>query len=242
MVLFKKNIIQLLKVKITRNIKRVILIILFISTNHYTQDMNIPLTISGKVINSKTQYISEENFHFKIFLNKYSASFLSETSPSCGYQPPVWFAELGNLEIDWNFGDTLTIILEDYQLRERIVYNWAIDSTARIPDLQTQTISSDKIISGFNISDRGVINGIPVTFSFHSLLSQSINSELKIFNEQGIKVYQSAMPEQTSPNDYCYTWYGKSNGGAKLRSGIYFYFFSLNEKLIHSGIVTLKNE
>lgn len=206
------------------------------------QDLNQPLLISGTVTNASGGHINQEELHFQVYLKDYSDYFLNEDSHSCGYDPPVWFAELGNLSVEWQMGDMLTIIIEDQKRREQIRYDWQIDSTALVPDLRTQSISIEEEIHNFTLSDRGVFHGIPVNFAFNSIFDRLTGLEFKIISPQGSIVYQSNTTEKIEVNKYQFSWDGRSSAGGYLRSGVYFYFFSSNQQLIHSGLVSLKND
>ncbi len=206
------------------------------------QDLNQPLLISGTVTNSSGGYIKQEELHFQVYLKDYPDYFLTEDSHSCGYDSPNWFAELGNMSVKWQMGDMLTIIIEDQKRREQIRYDWQIDSTALVPDLRTQLISIEEEIQNFTLSDRGVFHGIPVNFAFNSIFDRLTGLDFKIISPQGSIVYQSNAPEKIEVNKHQFSWDGRSATGGYLRSGVYFYFFSSNQQIIHSGLVALKND
>ena len=105
-----------------------------------------------------------------------------------------------------------------------------------------QSISIEEEIHNFSLSDRGIFHGIPVNFAFNSIFDRLTGLELKIISPQGCIVYQSNTPEKIEVNKYQFSWYGRSFAGGYLRSGVYFYFFSSNQQLIHSGLVSLKND
>ena len=217
-------------------------LIYFCTTYIYSQDLNLPLMISGRVSNSNGMDIATNALRLKVFLEGHEDQYLTEQSPSCGYILPMWFVELGNLPSQWDLGDNLVIIIENTAQNERIEYIWQINNTGSVPDLRTQTIPLKKQISQFELSDRGVYRGIPVEFRFYFLLSQLNNIQLDIFDINGNNVYRSKNPQQLSQNKYYFVWDGKSNNSDALRSGIYFYFLNYGGKTIHSGIVALKNE
>lgn len=221
----------------------IVFIVLFICVKiSYPQGLSTPLLISGKVKNSTGSAIDEANLHLKVYLEESPQFYLTEKSPSCGYISPNWFAELGNLGTAWEYGNVLVIILEDLELKERIQYNWTIDSTASVPDLQTQDIPVKQQISQFKLSERGVVNGKPLIFSFTTLFSQVQDIELKLYSPDGEEIYTSGFPNQESANEYRFVWDGRSNTGKSLRSGIYYYFLTSDKKIVHSGMVSLKND
>lgn len=219
-----------------------LLLIILSTTNNQAQELNPPLLISGKVTNSTGIDIALDDIHFKIFLKGQAEYYLTENSSSCGFQSPIWFAELGNLAVEWNFGDDLVIIIENIAHGERVQYTWKIDSTAIVPDIQTQPIPINKQITQFELSDRGVFEGIPVEFNFHSAISQLNHVELKIFDSTGGVVFSSSSASQTGQNQYQFTWDGKTSSSNYLRSGVYLYFLINRGETIHSGIVSLKND
>ncbi|MGD9897939.1 MAG: hypothetical protein AB7T22_02315 [Calditrichaceae bacterium] len=225
-----------------KNFIFIIVILSVLSKTGYSQGLNQPLLVSGKVSNSAGNPINPENFHIKIFLKNSPQDYLTELSPSCGYTEPVWYAELGNLKNNWYYGDTLSIILEDTQLREQVRYNWKIVSDALVPDLQTQRLSGSSVITDFSISDRGALNGNPVYFSYRTPLTNSPSVELQIRSLDGREVYRQKEPVQVTSDSYQFMWNGKSMSGGNLRSGAYFYFLNLQGQIIHSGMVSLKND
>lgn len=219
-----------------------ILICLGITGVVYGQQLNIPLLISGKVYNSDGNPIPENALRFKVYLQNFPESYLTQDSPSCGYNIPVWYAELGNLKVHWDYGDILIIIVEDIERKENVRFSWPIDSTADIPELRTQVIPQQQQISDFFLSDKGVFHNVPVKFTFRSVLTVLPVVELKLFDIQGREIFKSSDPELLDNEQYQFQWNGKSTNGRQLRSGIYYYFFSAAGKILHSGIITLKNE
>lgn len=217
-------------------------IIFFAFVTIHTQHLNTPLVISGHVYNSNGETLEKGALRFRVFLDDEPESYLSETSPSCGYEPPVWYAELGNLQTDWYFGDLLIIIFDDTKGNEHRRFTWIIDSTAMVPDIQTQKISQNDLINEFKLSDNGVFHHEPVKFSFHSVFSELPDVELNIFDSNGREVYKTGEPETQDFEHYQFTWEGKSNDNQQIRSGIYYYFIKVDGKIFHSGVVTLKNE
>ncbi len=218
-------------------------LIIFIAVSYsQAQVLNQPFLISGRVTNSSGGYINREDLHFQVFIKEYPEYFLTEESFSSGYDPPFWFAEIGNLPVEWQLGEILTIIIEDYKRKEQIRYDWQIDSTQVVPDLRTQHISIDEEIHNFDLSDRGIFNGIPLKFSFDSIFDRLGGLELMIISSQGYIVYQSTDPEKIEVNKFQFSWDGRSSAGGYLRSGLYFYFFRSNQRLLHSGVVSLKND
>ncbi|MGD9489338.1 MAG: hypothetical protein AB7W47_15070 [Calditrichaceae bacterium] len=219
-----------------------IFILMIACHSGFSQGLNQPLLVSGKVSNSAGNPIDPDNFHIKIFLKNTPQDYLTELSPSCGYTEPVWYAELGNLSNTWHYGDTLSIILEDTKLREQVRYNWKIVTDAVVPDLQTQRLSGSSVITDFNLSDRGVINGNPVYFSYRTPLTNPPSVELQIRSMDGREVFKQKEPVQVTSDSYQFIWNGKSMSGGNLRSGAYFYFINLQGQIIHSGMVSLKND
>jgi hypothetical protein len=206
------------------------------------QELNVPLLISGRILNSAGTMIPGNQLRFKIFLEDEKAFYLTETSPSCGYQPPFWYAELGNVSVEWHFGDYLTLVFENVQSDEQVTYRWMIDSTAQIPELRTQKVDVKSQIATFSLSDRGVYHGTPVLFSLETSYSRSDEISLSIFSPQGVEIFSIKSPLQISANEYRFSWDGKSTSGENLHSGLYFYFVKFSDQLIHSGVVALKND
>jgi hypothetical protein len=206
------------------------------------QQLNTPLTITGNVYNSSGEVIADNALRFRIYPEGSPQFLLTRDSPSCGYTAPVLYAELGNLAVSWNYGDILIVILEDIEEKERVTFSWPIDSTAKLPDLRTQEIPVSEQISGFTLSDRGIFFGEPLSFSFNSVLSDLAGTELKILSYEGKVVANMNNPAYLGNDRFQFQWNGKSATGDNLRSGLYYYFFSVTGKVLHSGIITLKNE
>jgi len=204
--------------------------------------LNTPLLISGKVYNSKGEVISTESLHFRVFPEGKAAHYLDQDAASCGYQPPLWFAELGNLPVPWAFGDKLIIIIEDIENRENIRFSWVIDSTAGVPQVQTQPLYQNDLITEFRLSDRGVFHKEALKFHFRSLFSELPAVELKIFSQAGREVFKTDKAQAIDSDLYQFSWDGRSSKGQALRSGMYYYVLNVDRKLLHSGIITLKNE
>jgi len=224
--------------------RTIIALIVLLAGSNLTmaQRLNAPLLISGRVFDSAGNQIPQDDLRLRVFLETEPVYSLTEQSPSCGYHPPLWFAELGNLNTDWHYGDDLVILIEYSRQYEKIRFIWIIDSTAQVPLLQTQKIGGAGLISNFRLSDRGVMNGRPVVFQFETAFDELNRVNLKIMSRDGLEIYNSALPEQAGENVYQFTWDGRSTDARPLRSGIYFYFLISGGETIHSGIVTLKNE
>jgi hypothetical protein len=206
------------------------------------QTLNTPLLVSGNINNANGAIISGQDLRLKVYLEDHPQDFLTQNSSSCGYLPPVWFAELGNLTFPWEFGDVLIIIIEDIYKVEKIRYSWQIDETAEVPDLLTQKISSTEQITKFSLSDRGVVNNIPLNFFVEIDFGLVTDLEIRIMSQMGNEVFKSVNPVEISPNIYSFTWHGRSAHGRQLRSGIYYYYLINKNNVVHSGMVTLKNE
>lgn len=217
-----------------------LILLTFYSTQ--SQDLNEPLLISGRITNSTGTYINRGDLHIQVYLKGHPDYFLTERSLSCGYEPPVWYMELGNLSIEWNEGDILIILIEDYHIREQIRFEWKINSTGIVPDLITQAISAEQEIYNFSISDRGVLMGIPLNFTFNTIFGQPTDMNLLIIGHQGTPVFESDLPMMIEGNKFQFSWDGRSQHGDFLRSGIYFYFLSISQKVVHSGLISLKND
>jgi FlgD Ig-like domain len=224
---------------------RIIIIALLISCVSpylFAQQLNTPLLVRGRVYNSTGQTIATEDLRFRVFLAKEPGVYLDQDDLSCGYEPPLWYAELGNLQTSWEYGEQLIILIENIKERENVRYSWIIDSSAHVPDIQTQPLYQNDLITQFRLSDKGVFHNQPVQFIFRSVFTTLPKVELKIFSHNGQEVFKSAEAQPLDLEYYQFSWDGKTDQGQKLISGLYNYYFIVNGKPFHSGIITLKNE
>lgn len=221
-----------------------ILILLFLSHGIilHGQSLNIPLLIGGKVHSSNGDVIADGKLHFTIFLKDFPEIFLTENSFSCGYNPPVWHAELGNLNSSWAIGDSLIITFEYFRGMEKVTTQWIIAKDGEVEDVFLQPVETKDVITAFKLSDFGVFGNNPLSFDFEVSLGELSDFSLKIFDSNGSRVFSSNAPFHAEANIYRFIWDGKTSSHAQLKSGVYYYFLFFRKNPIHSGAVSIKNE